>query len=136
MAKVHGKDTVFTFAGVELTTFLTDVGEDFSRDTAETTAMGQDAKTHIAGTKGAQINLSGWWDSTETTGPDEALFAAWSSGDAEAFVYGPEGDATGAKRYGGSAILTAYSPSSSVEDTVAFTATLIVTGDVTRDEYA
>lgn len=136
MAKKHGKDSVLTYAGQELTTFLTDISEDLTRDVADTTAMGQDAKTNVTGTYGGTLNLSGWWDPTDTTGPHDVLSTALLAGTYATADYGPHGDGTGAVKLSGSFAVTSYATTSPVEDTVAFTATLTLSGALTPGTYA
>ena len=136
MAFVHGKNSVLHYGGVDLTTFLTDIGEDLSRDTSDTTAMGSEAKTNVAGTYGGSWSLSGWFDPTETTGPHAVLRAAFLAGTDAEVEYGPAGDTTGLVKETGQAKVTAYAATSSVEDTVAFTATLTLNGPLVPDEWA
>lgn len=131
MAKHHGKDSTFTIDGVELTTYLDSITMPETVDVAETSTMGQDAKTYIEGMSGGTISISGRWDETATTGPDAVLSGLKGAGES-AFVYGPAGDATGAVTYTGNAILTGYSRTSPIGDVVAFTADFQITGAVTR----
>lgn len=135
MAKQHGYKAAFSLDGVELRTFLTNVSEDLARDAAETSAMGQEAKTFVSGQYGGTISLSGWYDPTDATGPDDTLFGLLQSGAEAPFVYGPHGGDAGDARFTGACLVTAYAVSAPVEDTVGFTATLQVTGAVTRDVY-
>ena len=136
MPETHGSKSVFTFAGVELTGFLTNIGFPRERDTSDTSAMGDTDKSHVVGLRGGSISLSGWYDPTDTTGPDDTLNDAFEAGDSEAFEYGPTGDTALMKKYSGNATVTNYEVTSSVEDTVAFTATLLINGAVTRGAYA
>lgn len=133
--KYHGKTGFFSIDGVELSPFLTDVSLDEGTDTAETSTMGDQAKTFVEGLTGGTINLSGIWDDTAVTGPDVVLNGLKGAG-ANAFVLGPAGDATGKVRYTGDAILTAYARTVPIGGAVAFTASFQVTGAVTRDTFA
>lgn len=131
MAKHHGKDSTFEIDAVELTTYLDSISMPESVDVAETSTLGQDAKTYIEGMSSGTISISGRWDETATTGPD-AVLSGLKGGGAVTFVYGPAGDATGAVTYTGEAILTGYSRTSPIGDVVAFTADFQITGPVAR----
>lgn len=132
MAKIHGKNSEFTLATVDLTTFLSDISFPRTADMAETSAMGQDSKTYVKGLEDATISLSGQWDGTASTGPDDTLNTAYFGEAAVAWEYRPEGTGVGFVQYSGNAFVTSYQPSSSVADAVLFTADLQITGDVTR----
>lgn len=135
MAKANGVVAKFTFNTVELSTFLTSVSEDLSRDVADATAMGATWKENTTGTAGGTFSLAGWWEPTDVTGPDATIFAAFEDGLAKAFVFGPHGSATLAKKYTGNAKVTAYAVSAAVDETVAWTATITTTGAVARGAY-
>lgn len=136
MAKTHGKDGAFTFNSVALTTFLTNINLGLSGDVAETSAMGDEAKSYISGLTDGTISLAGWFDPTAVSGVDTVLFAALGSETALAFEYGPQGTGTGAVKYTGNAFVTSYAATTPIEDTVQFTAELQITGAVTRGTYA
>lgn len=136
MAFTHGKDSVFTFDTVALTSFITDVSLDRSAEMAETTTMAAEAKTYISGLTDATISVSGRWDSTTTTGPDENLNTWLGEEAASAFEFGPEGSANGKVKYSGNAYCTSYNTSAPVGDVVAFTAEFQITGAVTRGTYS
>jgi hypothetical protein len=136
MAFVHGKNSVFTIASEELTSFLDSVELSFSVDTAETTTLGVEAKTYLSGPSDGTISLSGKYDSTATTGPDATLQAIIGSETASAWEYGPEGDASGDVKYSGNGFLTGYKVTSPVGDVVAFTADIQITGAVTKGTYS
>jgi predicted secreted protein len=134
VAAVHGKDSKFTFNSVELTTFIRDVSFPQSRDTAETSAMGTEAKTYVAGMSDATIDIEGMYDAA-ASGPDVTLAAAMAAGAAYAFIYRPNDATVSATNpeYTGSAICTAYDITGGIGDMVAFSASFQVTGAITRD---
>lgn len=136
MAFTHGKDSAFTLASVALTTFLTNVNFSASGDVAETSAMGSEAKTYISGLTDGTISLAGWFDPTNTTGPDDTIFDSLGSETAVAWEYGPQGTGTGAVKYSGNCFVTGYAATAPIGDTVAFTAELQITGAITRGAYA
>lgn len=134
MAKYHGKAGFFSIDAADLSAYITDISLEEPIDTAETTTMGQDAKTYVEGMSDATIAISGVWDDTAATGPDAILSGLKTTG-ANAFVYGPSGDTTGMVEYTGNAILTNYARTTPVADVVSFTASFQVTGPVTRGAF-
>lgn len=135
MAVSHGKAGVFTLDSVDLPG-ITSVTPSFDLPTSDATAMGDTARTNLAGIPGGTISIAGWLDPTASTGNDENLFDNLIAGTAVAWVWGPNGDATGALKYSGNALVSAYSPSGEIASTVAFTATLTITGAITSGTYA
>lgn len=133
MAIPHGKDSVFTIDSVDLTSYLDNISFPRSVDTAETSTMGNSSKTYIEGMTDSTISISGKWDGTATTGPDDVLEGLTGS---VTFEYGPDGDTATHVKYTGNCIKTAYNVTSPIGDVVAFTAEFQVTGDITRGTYS
>lgn len=103
-------------------------------DMLDTTTFGLNSKTYVSGLFDGTIDVEGYYDSTATTGPDVVL-SGILGGAPRTFEIGPEGGTTGKTRYTGLAILSAYEIDAAVADIVAFTATLQLTGDVTKNTY-
>lgn len=135
MARVHGKNSALTLDGVDLSEFLDSVSHTWGADMAETSGLGDSAKSYIPGQRDATLSLSGRFDSTAATGPDAVLGAEVQSDTAVVFAYGPEGSGSGDVRFTGSCYVASYVVSSPVGDVVAFTAELQVTGPVTKDTF-
>jgi hypothetical protein len=110
---------------------------DFSRDinAMESTTFTKDDRTYIIGLKGATLSISGFWDSTATTGPDEVLAEQFAKTVTSTFHYGPQGTTTGDVIYHGECICTNYSISSPVDGIVGYTADFQVTAAVTRGAW-
>jgi hypothetical protein len=119
-----------------LTTYITDVEFPRTVDVAETTTKGQTAKTYVQGHTDATITVNGRYDSTATTGPDVVLAGLVGDAGTVGFEFGPEGNANGATKYSGEAILTGYSISSPLADVVGFTAEFQITGAVTKGTFS
>lgn len=136
MAFVHGKESVFSIDSVELTAYLTDITFNNTVDMAETSTMGNEAKTYISGMSDGTFSISGRYDSTASTGPNAVLNGLVAGKTVVAFEYGPEGDTNGDVKYTGNCFLTAYNVSSPVGDVVAFTADFQVTGAITEGTYS
>ena len=136
MAFVHGKDSVFKLDNsggtlTDISTYVNNVDFPETADVSETTTLGADNKTYIAGLKDATISLSGLWDSTA-----DAIFGAVVGQSATlSFEYSPEGTTGGNVKYEGEAILTSYAISSPVGDAVGYSADLQVSGAITRGTH-
>jgi len=136
MAFVHGKDSVFKLDNsggtlTDISSYVNNVDFPETSDVSETTTLGADNKTYIAGLKDATISLSGLWDSTA-----DAIFGAVVGQSATlSFEYSPEGTTGGNVKYEGEAILTSYAISSPVGDAVGYSADLQVSGAITRGTH-
>ena len=136
MAFTHGKDSVFKLDNAsgsltDISAFVNNVDFPETADVSETTTLGADNKTYIAGLKDATISLAGLWDATA-----DAIFGAVVGQSATlSYEYSPEGTASGKIKYTGEAILTSYSISSPVGDAVGYSADLQVSGAVTRGSH-
>lgn len=136
MAFTHGKDSVFKLDNAsgsltDISSFVNNVDFPETADVSETTTLGADNKTYIAGLKDATISLAGLWDATA-----DAIFGAVVGQSATlSYEYSPEGTASGKIKYTGEAILTSYAISSPVGDAVGYSADLQVSGAVTRGSH-
>ena len=136
MAFTHGKDSVFKLDNAsgsltDISSFVNNVDFPETADVSETTTLGADNKTYIAGLKDATISLSGLWDATA-----DAIFGAVVGQSATlSFEYSPEGTSSGKVKYTGECILTNYSISSPVGEVVGYSADLQVSGAVTRGTH-
>ena len=136
MAFTHGKDSVFKLDNAsgsltDISSFVNNVDFPETADVSETTTLGADNKTYIAGLKDATISLAGLWDATA-----DAIFGAVVGQSATlSYEYSPEGTASGKIKYTGEVILTSYAISSPVGDAVGYSADLQVSGAVTRGTH-
>lgn len=132
----HGKATVFKLDNTsatltDISNTLTDVGFPAKVDTAEVTAFGASAKSYIVGLTDGTLSLSGTFDATV-----DALFAGvLGFATALNWNYGPEGSTTGMVKYTGLGFVTDYQKSGTVGDVVKYTATIQITGAVTRTTW-
>lgn len=142
MAVVHGKDSYFSLEDSTgstlriLTTYLTDVTLSYEQDEAQTTTKGQTWESYLQGHARATLELTGRYDSTVTTGPDVVLSGLVADTGTCSFEFGPEGGTVGKVKYSGECFLTGYEIGSPLADIVGFTASLRVTGAVTRGTFA
>jgi hypothetical protein len=130
MAFRHGRFAEITVNSVDLSTFCDTADLSIDIDTAETTSFTSAWKTHIPGTAGGTLELSGSYDPTASTGPAAVIEGVIAGGVAVPVVAYPGGDAVGQRSRTFSAILTNYSESSAVGDKVTFSCSLLATGAV------
>jgi len=137
MANAHGKDSAFLIEDSTAAT-LRNIGPyvktvDFNRsqDANDTTTKGAEGKTYRPGLTDGEIRLTGLWDDTASVGSRTVLASLLGIEITVGFEWGPEGNTTGSVKDSGECVLTQYDESSPVDDMVAFTATLKISGDVT-----
>jgi hypothetical protein len=140
---VHGKDSVFSVedsAGStlrDLSSQLTNVAFSRQNDTHDETAFGDDGHEFIAGLTNGTITLTGWADTTATTGSLTVLDSLLGLGSTKVdWEYGPMGSGSGAVKYTGAAVLASLDVSDPVADLISFTATLQISGTVTKGTYS
>jgi predicted secreted protein len=140
----HGKSARFELdnaAGtlVELSDVIEDISFSQSLETAETTTMGNSAKTYITGLSDATISVSGKFDAT-IDAQINAVQAGLSNGTiaSSSWTYRANSGTVGAgnPEYQGEALITSYEVSASVGDVVTFSLELQVTGAILRDTDA
>ena len=140
--KKHGKDSYFAIedSGAAVLRAIGDhcdsIALDRDWDMADSTTMGLEDKTFISGLGGATIALGGKYDSLAVTGPDVVLAGLGGLEVSVGFEYGPEGNASGSVKYSGECFVSKYQVNSPLEGVVKFSATLQVTGVVTRGAFA
>lgn len=136
MANAHGKDSVLKIhdgtALRDITPYTKTVDVNWGRDANDTTTKGQDGKTYRGGLSDGEIKITGLWDDTALVGVRTVFKTVRAlTGTPLAFEWYPEGNTLGMEMTSGSYVLTQYDESSPVDDMVAFTATLKVSGAVT-----
>lgn len=136
MAFKHGKDAAISVDSVLLSAYCDALSLNAEKDTAETTTFGDDWKEHLAGLRGATLDIGGNYDPTATTGPAEKLWAVFNADAAVTFIYYPGGNVSGQKSYTFDGHITAYAESAPVGDKVTFTSSVLVTGAVVQAEVS
>jgi predicted secreted protein len=140
----HGKSARFELdnaAGtlVDLSDVIEDISFSRSLETAETTTMGNSAKSYITGLSDATISVSGKFDAT-IDAQINAVQAGLSDGTitSSSWTYRANSGTVGAgnPEYQGEALITSYEVSASVGDVVTFSLELQVTGAIVRDVTA
>ena len=142
MAGVHGKDAYFSLedsAGTTLralSPYITNTTFARQNDTHDTSTYGVEGHTFITGLTNGTITITGLYDTTATVGSMtvldslvglDAITLGWE--------YGPVGNANGAVKYSGECILASLDQAAPVADLITFTATLQISGDVTKGVF-
>lgn len=142
MAFVHGKNAFIELdnaAGtlVELSSISNDISFTRSIDSAATSVFGESAKQYISGQNDATISLTGLFDATSATvieGTIDALVAGTNV--SATLVFGPEGDASGKKKYTQEVIVTSFAIGAPVGDVVSLSVEFQRTGATTAGTFA
>lgn len=135
MAAAHGSDSAIKVNDGtslrDITPYVKSVDFNRSRDANDVTTKGMNGKTYRAGLSDGDVRITGLWDDTALVGPRIAFKTLLTLPDPKAIEWYPEGTASGAEKSSSNALLTQYDESSPIDDMVAFTATLKISGDVT-----
>lgn len=136
MATANSKNSKLSINGTDLSAYVDSVdGLPPDYETDDVTTFGVAGHKYATTLTNGTFTFGGPYDDTASTGPDAVLAAAYAAGAAVAFIYGPAGSASGARRFTGSCIITQYKPTAAVGGVVRYTATAQVTGAVTTDTY-
>lgn len=127
MAFQPGRNGYLSVDATDISGYCDQKSLDRTRDTLETTTFGNDDRAYIAGLRGYSIPIGGPWDPTL----DGVIHGA-DDGATVAFVFGPEGNASGDVQYSGNALFANYQISQDVAGRVSWSATFTPTGSVTR----
>lgn len=112
----HGKSAKILVNGYDLTSYLKSGGVAKTADTAETSALGDAAKTYVPGQGDATFSGEGMMDGT--VGAVDDVFNTALGADGSELAYLPAGDALGQTGYGLQSIVTSYEVTSPVDDVV------------------
>ncbi|MDP9144325.1 MAG: hypothetical protein M3N43_06460 [Actinomycetota bacterium] len=140
----HGKDAYFSLedsAGSTLrniSQYVTNVTFSRSNDNHDTSTYGDEGHTFINGLTNGTITVDGLFDVTASTGSMTVLDSLVGlDGMTAGFEWGPLGNTpTSNPKYSGECILTSLDHSAPVADIITFSATLQITGDVTKSTFA
>lgn len=123
----HGSKALLFVKGVNVSDYLTTLGVNLERDTAEVTTIGSEWKKHIPGLKDSSIPIGG---PAFTEAADHLWQLLYQDAPAY-FEYAPSGYDGGPFFYG-YALLNEFGISSGVDDPNDLVGNLQVTGDVKR----
>ena len=113
-------------AYTDVSEYLNEAGLEVDIDTAETTTLGNTAKTYIPGLEDGTFELSGLYEPTIDALLDSCKRVIVT------FRYRPAGAGTGLPEFTGEAVLSSYGIETTVEDAATIEAEFQVTDAITR----
>lgn len=136
---LHGKGTYFAVEDSggtmlrDISPYLTSVEFAPSNDTHDVTTFGDEGHEYLVGLTDGSITLNGFWDKTADVGSATVLDGLLGlDSPTLGWEFAPEGDTNGNVLYSGEAVLQDLQYSSPVADVVTFTATLQISGSITK----
>ncbi len=128
MAKQHGKDTVATLGGNDLTQYSNNSQLEFTADSHDTTTYGKQAHVFSGGLKNGTGSISGFYDTTAVTGPRAVLKPM--VGTVVQLIHRPEGTGAGKPQDKVNVLVTKYTQTHPVADMVTWAVDLQFSDDV------
>lgn len=139
----HGKDAYFSIedsAGSTLrniSPYITSTTFNQQNDTHDVTTYGDEAHEFIAGLTNGTIQINFLYDITATTGANTVLDSLVGLDDVTVgWEYGPKGNGSTMVKYSGEGVLQDISTSAPVADLVTGTATIQISGAVTKGTFS
>lgn len=142
MARGHGKNASFKIddSGGTLRDISAHVkqvsGLPGSRNLSDSTAFGDSGERAQPGLQSASITVTGWLDTTATTGSYTVLSGLRTATATSSYEYGPMGTTTGLPKESGECWLESLVYDAEVTGTVPFTATLKLDGANTSGTFS
>lgn len=141
MAFQAGKDAKAKLNGSEIgdsatTECVTQITLNRSKDTLETTTIGDDDREFIEGLRTGGFTLNARWEPTASTGIDSIVHTVYNSTSVVSFKFNPTGTATFAAGFPGYTCdvwCESVDIDTPFDDIVTLAASFKVTGAVTRD---
>ena len=128
MANAFGADSDITVNTAVITPYVKTADFNRSRAALDVTTKGATGVTKRGGLTDGKFVITGLWDDTVTVGSETVLAAAFIAGTNITSIFSPDGT----KTYTFSGVVSQYDESSPVDDMVAFTATIDISGAVTE----
>lgn len=131
MAVLNANNASFQIATNEIGPYCNSITFSRQNDVVDVSTFGNTGHKYTATLTDGAIDIAGVWDKTAVVGSYTVLSAQVGALTGAAFIYGPEGSATGKVKYSGTIIMDTYAESAPVADVVRFTATFKISGAVT-----
>ncbi|MFI6763852.1 hypothetical protein ACIBF5_32490 [Micromonospora sp. NPDC050417] len=128
MARTHGKDTVITLGGDDLSEFCNTSELTRSADTHDITGYGKTAHVFQGGLRNGTASMGGIYDNSETAGPRAVIEPL--VGTTVELIRQIEGAGAGKPQDKVDAVVTQYVETSPVADMVTWTADLQLSDDI------
>lgn len=124
MAKTHGKKTVVIIDAVDLSQYSNNSTVEITADSHDTTTYGKDWHVFDAGLLTSNFTVSGFYDSTASTGPRAKLEALIIAATKVNFKHRPEGTGSGLPQDSVDVLVTKYTQTHPVADYVTWSVEL------------
>lgn len=128
MPKIHGKETVVSLNGDDLTVYSNNSQLEFTSDSHDTTTYGKDSHVFSGGLLNGTATISGFYDSTADTGPRAVIKPL--VGTVVEFIHQPEGEGLGLPQDRVDVLVTKYTQTHPVADMVTWAVDLQFSDDV------
>ena len=129
MAFVHGKGSVTTLGGSDLSAYGNSVEWGRKADVHDVTTFGKNAHVKQGGLLDGTAKIEGIYDNTATVGPRAVINP--KIGTVVALVWRPEGTGTGKPQETVNVLVAGYTESSPVADMIKWSVDLELSDDVT-----
>lgn len=134
MATVAGRVGYFSLNATNISTYLDDVSLQRVKDLIDSNHFGGTSKEFTEGLRDANLTVSGNYDSTLANLSD-VLNTAYTTSGGVAFEFGPNGNGGGNEKFSGTVHVKDYGIKQGVGTIVKFSASLQVTGTLTRGTF-
>lgn len=128
MSFVHGKDTVVTVDGDDISAYSNSTQRERTADSHDVTTYGKSAHVFNGGLKNGTASISGLYDNT-TSGPHDVIEPLL--GTVVEVVFKPEGNGAGKPVHTVDALITKYTETNPVADMVTWAVDMQFSDDVT-----
>lgn len=128
MAKQHGKATVVTLDGEDLSAYSNNSQLEITSDSHDVTTYGKTSHVFAGGLKNGTATISGFYDTTAGTGPRAVILPL--VGTVVELVHQPEGAGTGKPQDAVLVLVTKYTQTHPVADMVTWSVDLQFSDDV------
>ena len=135
MAFIHGKTTVVSIDGDDISAFTNSVEFNDGHDIHDVTCFTAGRKSWAAGLGDGKVTLAGVYDDG-AGGPRATLKPLMAAGLPVTFLFKPEGTGAGKAQSSVSVLVTAFNESAPVADMIKWTAELQMTGALTETDQS
>lgn len=129
MAFVHGKGSVVSLGGSDLSVYSNSVEWERTGDSHDVTTFGKNSHVKQGGLLDGSATIAGIYDNTASVGPRAIINP--KIGTVVALVWRPEGTGSGRPQDTVNVLVTSYSETSPVADMITFSVEVELSDDVT-----
>lgn len=131
MTFVHGKDTVLTIDGDDISIYTNSSSWEDSSDKHDVSCYGAERKAYAYGLGDGTLSMEGVYDNT-AAGPKAILEGIKDAGALVTLIRRPEGTGSGLPQESVSVLVEKYTETNPVADMIKWTCDLQMSGTITR----